>query len=63
LLTYQTSRDWGIEKSHSYEKPQNRGEDDGGVKGLFNRKKETGNKKWTEDISLLAISRGRVPYF
>jgi hypothetical protein len=62
LLTYQTSRDWGIEKSHSFEKLQNRGEDDGSVRGLFNGKKETGNKKWTEDIPLHAISGGRVTY-
>jgi hypothetical protein len=32
LLTYQTLRDWGIEKSHSYEKLQNGGEDERGRK-------------------------------
>jgi len=39
-------RDWGIEKSHSYEKLKNRGEDDGSAKGLFNGKWEVRNEKW-----------------
>jgi hypothetical protein len=37
LLTYQTLRDWGIEKSYSYEKLQNKGEEDRRAKGLWEK--------------------------
>jgi hypothetical protein len=52
LLTYQTLRNWGIEKSRSYEKLRNGVEDDGSARGLFNGKEEMGDKKWAQKMRL-----------